>query len=194
MALLDPAPSRPGGPGTAARLGLVLLALFSAGVNETFAQAAAAREYQLKAVFLLNFAQFVDWPAPAFADAESPLVIGVLGDNPFDFHLEAAVRGEAAHGRPIVVNRYRRVEEVAVCHVLFISRSETSRLEQILAVLKGRPVLTVGEADAFARSGGMIRFVTDNNRIRLSINVAAARTAELTISSKLLRPAEIVAP
>jgi len=156
------------------------------------AQVAAAREYQIKAVFLFNFAQFVDWPPAAFPDATSPLVIGVLGDDPFKGYLDETVRGETVNNRPIVVQRFRRVEEIAACHVLFVSRSETSRLEQILAGLKDRSILTVGDDEDFARRGGMIRFVTDNNKVRLRINVNAAKAAKLTISSKLLRPAEIV--
>jgi hypothetical protein len=63
----------------------------------------------------------------------------------------------------------------------------------VLDSLKGRPILTVGDTDRFAGRGGMIRFVTDRNRIRLRINLEAATAANLKISSKLLRPAEIVA-
>jgi hypothetical protein len=90
------------------------------------------------------------------------------------------------------VRRCRRLEEAAQCHVLFISNSESARLPQILAALQAKPVLTVGESDSFSKSGGMIRFVTERNRIRMRINLAAATAAHLTISSKLLRPAEIV--
>src|SRR6266511_4381492 len=77
-------------------------------------------------------------------------------------------------------------------HILFISRSEGDRPRAILAGLKNRPVLTVSDADGFAERGGMIRFVTDRNRIRLQLNLAATEAAHLTISSKLLRVAEIV--
>jgi hypothetical protein len=152
----------------------------------------ASQEYRIKAVFLFNFAQFVDWPPEAFATPQSPFVIGVLGDDPFDGVLEEAIRGESTHARPLSVQRFRRVSEIESCHILFISRSESSRLPEILAALKGRSILTVGEAENFARGGGMIRFVTDNNRIRLRVNVDAARAANLRISSKLLRPAEII--
>jgi hypothetical protein len=165
--------------------------LFSSGVKAV-AQTSAAREYQIKAVFLFNFAQFVDWPSAAFPEARTPLVIGVLGEDPFKSYLDETVRGETVNNRPIIVQRYRRVEEIGICHVLFISRSENDRLEQILAGLKGRNILTVGDGEDFARDGGMIRFITDNNKVRLRINVEAAKAASLTISSKLLRPAEIV--
>ena len=155
---------------------------------------AQSTEYQVKAVFLFNFAQFVDWPNSAFPEAQAPLVIGVLGDDPFGAYLDETVRGEKVNNRPVIVQRYRSIGEIKSCHVLFISRSEMDRLEQILASLKGQSILTVGDFDGFARRGGMIRFVMEKNKIRLRIGLEAAKAANMTISSKLLRPAEIVAP
>lgn len=157
-------------------------------------ETANSDEYQIKAVFLYNFAHFTEWPASALDDANSPLVIGVLGDDPFSGSLDELVRGEKVNRHPLIVQRYRQAEDIKVCHVLFVSRSEMKHLERVLSTLKSRSVLTVGEADGFAKRGGMIRFVTENNKIRFRINVEAARAANLTISSKLLRAAEIVAP
>lgn len=156
------------------------------------AQAGSPTEYQLKAVFLFNFAQFVEWPASAFAAPDAPLVIGVLGEDPFGAYLDEVVRGEKVDGHPLEVLRYRRVEDISTCHILFISRTEQDRLESLVARLKDRTILTVGDAEHFARRGGMIRFVTEHNRIRLHINIKAAEAASLKLSSKLLRPADIV--
>src|ERR1700741_2837366 len=85
----------------------------------------ASREYQVKAVFLFNFAQFVDWPPAAFSGADAPLVIGILCDDPFGPYLDETVRDEKVADRPLEIQRYRRVDEIRTCHVLFISRSET---------------------------------------------------------------------
>jgi hypothetical protein len=156
------------------------------------AQSSPDPEYQIKAVFLFNFAHFVEWPASAFPNSQTPLVIGILGEDPFGPYLDETVRGETVNDRPLVVRRYRSVEEVTTCHILFISRREEGRLKSILESLRGRSVLTVSDVDRFARRGGMIRFVTDHHRIRFRINLEAARAAGLTLSSKLLRPAEIV--
>ncbi len=171
---------------------LVLSALLLSGGLGLSAQAEAPREYQLKAVFLFNFAQFVAWPSQAFADARTPLVIGVIGRDPFGAYLDETVRGETVNNRSLVVQRYGRVEDINTCHILFISRSEEGRLEQILATLRGRNILTVADADAFALPGVMILLVTVENKIRLRINLELAQAAHLRISSKLLRPAEIV--
>lgn len=151
-----------------------------------------SREYAIKAVFLFNFAQFVEWPAGTFADAKAPIVIGVLGDDPFGGFLDETVRGETVNRRPLLIQRYRRIEEIGACHLLFISTSEAERMEPLLTALRQRSILTVGDHDGFAANGGMIRFLSENNKVRLRINLAAAKSAGLTISSKLLRPAEIV--
>jgi hypothetical protein len=151
-----------------------------------------SREFQIKAVFLFNFAQFVEWPPDAFSDPTSPLVIGILGNDPFGPYLDEAVRGEKVNERSIVIVRFARIEDVAKCHILFISQSEAGRLEQDLASLKGKDVLTVSDLDDFSSLGGMIRFVTEKNKVRLRINNGAARAEGLRISSKLLRPSEVV--
>jgi hypothetical protein len=158
------------------------------------AQPAAPLEYGIKAVFLFNFARFVAWPPVAFADSQAPLVIGVLGDDPFGGALDEAASAETVNGHPLVVRRFRLVNDIGACHILFICRSEARRLDEILAALKDRSVLTVGDGDDFAQRGGMIRFATENNRVRLRINVEATQAAHLTLSSKLLRPADIVGP
>ncbi|HXA02484.1 MAG TPA: YfiR family protein [Cytophagaceae bacterium] len=149
-----------------------------------------SREYQVKAVFLFNFTQFVEWPSNAFS-AGAPMVIGILGDDPFGSYLDETVSGENVNGHPLVIQRYRKIEDVKSCHVLFISTSETNNIEQIVASLKGRSILTVSDTPGFIQQGGIIRFFTSNNKIQFQINPEAARAAGLSISSKLLRLAEI---
>jgi len=154
--------------------------------------AGAPSEYEVKAVFLFNFAQFVEWPAAAFADARSPFVIGVLGKDPFGPQLDTVVRGETVGHRSLVIERYRDVGELHNCNILFIARTELAQLPHILEVLKGRSVLTVTDAEYGDPAGVMIQLVNRSNRIKLRIDVGAARAGSLVISSKLLRPAEIV--
>jgi hypothetical protein len=169
--------------------GFVLLGFATPAVA---AEGAPSAEYQLKAVFLFNFAQFVEWPAQAYRDAQAPLVIGILGEDPFGAFLDRLVRGEKVGDRPLIVRRFQRVDDITECHILFISRSEAPTLSQVLGRLKGRSLLTVSDVDTFTRQGGIVRFVTENGKIRLRINVEAAKACELTISSKVLRPAMIV--
>jgi hypothetical protein len=149
-------------------------------------------EYQVKAVFLFNFAQFVEWPGQAFATPEAPFTICVLGEDPFGAGLDDAVKGENVQGHPLTVQRYRSVDEASPCQILFIGDSELARLDEILGRLAGRAILTVSDIDRAAERGAIVQFAHDRNRLRLRINVEKARAAGLTLSSKLLRPAEIV--
>ena len=167
------------------------LALLLSGHGGLFAQNAAAKEYQIKAAFLYNFAQFVEWPAEMFPDPQGPLVIGILGQDPFGATLDEIVQGEKVNNHPLAVQRFSRPEEIKNCHVLFVSQSEAGRLDKIFASQKNRSVLTVGDFEGFALHGGVIRFITEQNKIRLRINLEAAKSANLTISSKLLRIADV---
>jgi hypothetical protein len=155
--------------------------------------AEAPTEYQVKAVFVFNFARFVEWPPQAFTTPTEPFVIGILGTDPFGARLDEAVRGELVGEHPLQVRRFRNAGEIGPCQILYIDRSEGAQLSPVLAALNHRPTLTVTDLDGAAQRGVMIQFLTESSRIRLRINVEAARLAGLTISSKLLRPAEIVA-
>jgi len=172
--------------------GLVALLLLGTAGSPARAQTPATPEYQVKAVFLFNFAQFVEWPPKAFGDDQAPIVIGVLGDDPFGSYLDEAVQGERIGTHPLVARRFRRIEDITACHILFISRSEAGHFANLAPRLRALGILTVADFDGFIREGGIIQFVTVKNKIRLRINLEAARGASLMISSKLLRPAMIV--
>jgi hypothetical protein len=170
---------------------LVLFGFLALTVSCAWAQA-GSREYQLKAVFLYNFTQFTEWPTNAFSGTNSPVVIGVLGKDPFGRMLDETVRGETINGRPLVIRRYSSVDEIKECHVLFVSTAEANELSPIFSGIQNRPILTVGESDGFVLGGGIIRFAIADNKIRLRINLDAAKRANLSISSKLLRLADVV--
>jgi len=176
------------------RLWIVASVLLFSGALERPAQAEISKEYQVKAVFLFNFAQFVTWPTNAFPDAQTPLTVGVLGDDPFADFLDETVRGEKVGGHPLAIRHYQRVEDIQSCQILFVSRSESRRIKRILEDLKGRNILTVGDIEGFLKNGGAIRFVTEANKIHFRVNLEAAKSANLIISSKMLRLAEIVEP
>jgi len=152
------------------------------------------KDHRVKAVFLFNFAQFVEWPESAFRGPKDSLVVGVLGDDPFDDFLDEVVKGESVRDRPIEVKRFKRLEDIKECHVLFISAGEAARLDGSVAALKDRKILTVGESQDFLAQGGMIRFVEENGKVRFKINLEAVQDAELSISSKLLRVAQVTIP
>jgi YfiR/HmsC-like len=171
---------------------IILLSLVLLDGLSLRADASASKEYQVKAVFLFHFTEFVDWPSKSFPLETTPIVIGVLGEDPFGTYLDEVVRNEKVKNRSLVVQRYRKLEDIKLCHVLYVSAAEADHVEEISASLRARGILTVGETVEFVRSGGMVGFATGNGRLHLIINLEAAKAADLTISSKLLRSAEIV--
>jgi hypothetical protein len=157
------------------------------------AQTQVTREYQIKAVFLFNFTQFIEWPESSFAYSDEPMIIGILGDNPFGSSLNDAITGEKVNGHPLVVKHFEDYAQLGKCHILFINETETNKTEQIAAMLKEQNVLLVSDSSsAFLKLGGMIRLYTRGNQIKLQINLESTRAADLIVSSKLLRLAEIV--
>jgi len=148
-------------------------------------------EYELKAAFLYNFAKFVEWPAGSFADERSPFSICVLGDNPFGSAFDP-ILAKTVNGRPITV---RVIDDVAAsggCHLLFVSASEQAHVDAVIGALGTRNVLTASDMKKFSQAGGMISFVTVENKIRFEINVRAASRARIKISSQLLKLARTV--
>jgi YfiR/HmsC-like len=149
-------------------------------------------EYQVKAVFVFNFSRSLEWSPQSFTAPNAPFVIGILGNDPFGARLDEAVRGEQIDQHPLLVRRFRTMDEIGACQILYMHRSEGAQLQQILLAIDHRSTLTVSDLDRASERGVMIQFATENNRIRLRINVESAHAAGLTISSKLLRSAEIV--
>jgi YfiR/HmsC-like len=143
-------------------------------------------EYQVKAAFLYNFAKFVKWPDEAFAETNTPLVIGILGDNPFGSNLELAIKDKFINGHPLSLRAVVSLPEMKLCHVLFVCQKPKRNLAETLEVLKTCSVLTVSETEHFCEAGGMINFVMEGSRVSFEINDAAAKRAGLSISSKLL--------
>ncbi|HEV2329359.1 MAG TPA: YfiR family protein [Verrucomicrobiae bacterium] len=149
------------------------------------AQNGGYSEYQVKAAFLYNFGKFVEWPANDFASTNSPLVIGIYGDNPFGNDLDAVVRGRNINGHP-VVTREVTLNELKSCQILFIARSKQKSINEILRALDGAGVLTVTENMDPTEPGVMINFVLQSDRIRFEINNTEAEKVGLKLSSKLL--------
>lgn len=154
------------------------------------AQIAEVTEYEIKAAYLFNFAKFVDWPAETFADSTEPIIIAILGKDPFGKVLGETVSGKTVKGRKLVVERYKKIQDLHFCHILFISTSKRQRLAKILRQTKNQSILTVSELKNFIQAGGVIRLFNRGNKVRFDINLEAAKQAQLRISSRVLNLAE----
>ena len=155
-------------------------------------EAPAPSEYQIKAVFLLNFLKYVEWPAAAHSTTNSPFKIVHAGEDRFAPDFAAFAKSKTVDHRAVVLKRSAASDDWQRCHILFVGASERRNARNILSTVKGRPVLTVSESDNFIAEGGMINFVMKDNKVRLHINLAAAEKAGLKISSRLLGIADVV--
>jgi hypothetical protein len=160
--------------------------------GRTIGQTQASKEYQIKAAFLFNFVQFIEWPPTAFTNATAPFRIGVLGENPFGQALEEIVKNESIRNRSLVIKYSRRVEDMEDCQLVFIGKSEKGRLAELLPKLNFKEKLIVSEIEGFARRGGMINFYLEGSKVRFEINQEAAQREGLKISSQLLSLARII--
>jgi hypothetical protein len=174
-----------------AALAVSLCALTTLVSAATAPSPQAVSEYKVKAAFLFNFAKFVEWPERD--DDNDPVIIGIVGVDPFGENLDELVRDKTVGSRRIAIRRFAGLEQMEPCDILFISPSESSRLEDILKALDGTATLTVGEDEGFVHKGGIIRFFTQESKIRFEINVDAAEYEGLRLSSRLLQVARTVA-
>ena len=166
--------------------------LLLAGLFE-YAHTQERLEYKVKAAFLYNFAKFVEWPDLQENDPTLPFILGVLGGDPFGPELDI-ISSKNINGRHILIKRFQTIDDVTACNMLFIGLSRPAMLKEALKKIHGQPILSIGETEDFAQSGGIIGFVEKQNRIRFEINLKAAQSAGLNISSKLLKLAIIVEP
>ncbi|MGD0785870.1 MAG: YfiR family protein [Sedimentisphaerales bacterium] len=183
----------------------VILALLA--VQQVRGDSASTREYQVKAAFLYNFIMFVDWPPEKMPAADEPMIIGIIGKDPFENAFEP-VKDKQVNGRKVVVKRFKGLEEIKKsakpemdkefeeirkCHLLFICSSEKGVSKEIAELVKDYSVLTVGDVPGFIESGGgMINFVLEEEKVRFEINKTNAEQCKLQIRSQLLRLAKRV--
>lgn len=165
---------------TSRRALAVVLAMLAFTPAPVLAQRTAAED-EIKAVFLFNFAKYVDWPP---AQEVTPLRLCVPTNPRFLATLRDAVQGEAVNGRPLVATGLDGLDAARQCHILYVGNAATRNAASWLAAVRGRGTLTVG--DGRLTDGLVIAFVTDQNRIRFDISRAAEHRQQLSISSRLL--------
>lgn len=158
---------------------------------DAFAGPEELPEYKVKAIFIYNFANFVEWPADKLPKPDKIMTLCVLGDDPFGAYLND-IKGRTIKGRTVESKTTMSIEKAKNCDVLFVSDSEKSNVAKILGDLKDHKILTISDMDGFLEAGGIIQFVLDNRKVRFLINMGAAKRAGFRISSKLLELAKEV--
>lgn len=161
--------------------------LKSAETMNNSAASQAVSEYEVKAAYLYYFAKFVDWPPDALRTQNAPIIIGIVGDDEFGVTIESIVRGKTIQEHPIMIRLLKWSSDLSACHIVFIGSSEQKRINQIVELLKSRPVLTVTETEDASQTRGIVNFFVQVDRIQFEVDVNGAERAHLKISSKLIR-------
>ena len=160
------------------------------------AQSSPYTPYQHKALYLFNFAKYTEWPKDAFASDDAPFVIGILGADPFGKDLDI-IKGKTIKGRKLEVKYFKTAAEVSGCHMLFISSSESNRLDQAMSVIGNSSILTIAEMAEFFQQSGMIKLVAEQKSsgamtVGFEINIGATERASLKLDTQLLKLAKPV--
>ena len=143
-------------------------------------------EERVKAAYLYRFPNYIEWPAAAFAKPESPYVLAVLGDDNIVDELNRISAGRMINNRPVTVRKLQGGELPPGIHLLFIGRSERSRLPQLARQVNGKPVLIVTETDGALVQGSMINFRIADDRVRFEVSLESVEKTELKLSARLL--------
>jgi hypothetical protein len=170
-----------------ATLSLVLTLLGS----RAHAQAPAG-EAQIKAAFVYNFLKFVEWPSDASARATDPLIVVIVGDGPTAGAIEEFLTTKHVGDRAIAIRHLGWDQSLVGVHAAFVSEDDPRRLRRLLVAASSAGVLSIGEGAGFASNGGVIALLLVDRRVRFDIDIDAATTARLRISSKLLALGRVV--
>jgi hypothetical protein len=172
---------------------LTALALLLVGWSGPTVAEDRAVEYGVKAVFLERFARFVEWPQDALGEPTAPFKITVLGDDPFAGLLEKAYASRPIRGRVVEVRHVAKASEIGPCHLLFVPASMARSLDEVLAQVRGRPLLLVGDTRGFGETGIHLNFFLEADKVRFELNSGALRQSGLTVSyllQQVARPIE----
>lgn len=187
-------------------LGIPILALLAlvgqAGMGSVLASSAEVEavsngkgdvaEYSLKAAFLYNFIRFTTWPKERFENESSPIVLMVVGKDPFGEILDETFAGKKVGGRRVELRRVAKLPKEPDCHLLFVTGMNAKDRRALLERCRSRSILVVGEDEGFGEEGACANFYVEKNKVRFEINPDEVKAQKLTISSELLKLAKIV--
>lgn len=164
----------------------IVLNMCSASLTYADTSERELAEYQVKALFLYNFANFVEWPKGAFATAESPIRLCLYGDVPFGLFLDQ-VDGTLIGDRELKVDRTNNLENIRDgCQILFVGDEKKVILPTFWDEIKYFYVLSIGEESGFADKGGVVNIMRTTDQVQFEINITNAIENGLFVSSDLL--------
>ena len=151
---------------------------------------APALERRVKAAFLYKFLGYADFAAHSFADASTPVSVGVFGADDMAAELTRIAAGRQVAGRAIAVRALREQDLAQPMHVLFVAGPDDVRAARLLRAANAQ--LTVTECDGGLPTGSVINFMIVDERVRFDVSLDAAEKKNVKLSSRLLTVANRV--
>ena len=138
--------------------------------------------------FLLNCAYFGKWPGANDPQVSKVIRIGVLGRDTLgktlDVVSERAQSSWFANGRIFIERSYNPMA-LKNSHIVFVSDSESDKLDSILAAFQDKPVLLVSEIQGFGQHGGTIEVRILEEHLRFILNLSELKRIHVDVSSRM---------
>ncbi len=149
-------------------------------------------EYTVKAELLFSFLKYSKFPEGTFAHKKSPIVVLVIGDDPFGPLLKAAFAKKQLNGRSIQIRRLKRIPRRTYAHLVFAHGIDEKGQSKLINELCGRPCLLVADTPGFAEAGGFINLYSDEGKVRFEINASCMKTTGVQLKADFLKLARII--
>ncbi|MGD9158826.1 MAG: YfiR family protein [Desulfobacteraceae bacterium] len=152
-------------------------------------------EYTLKAVYLERISRFLEWPPKSNSPwADNYFIIGVLGETQIGKTMEALYATRKIKNKQIKIHYFSTLEKIEECHILYIGPSKSKELNQILALTRNKPIVTVGDTEGYSEKGVLVNFFIENSKLRFEINERGFYESGILIDSLLLKVARVINP
>ncbi len=161
------------------RIHIYLASLLASWMQPGFA--ASVDERDMKAALIYNFAVYTSWPN----NADKAFNICMFEADQESLN-EAMLERKVLNGKSVHVRNIHDIEDVKACQVLFMEDATTKDEKHLLQQLQKYSVLFVHNGQK-QTDASMIHIELVDKRYHFSINHQAAKDANLTLSSKLLR-------
>lgn len=151
------------------------------------------QEYDLKAILLERFTQYLEWPENSnMSDASAPFIIGVVGDDPFDGTLETTYSDLKIKNKNVVIKYFDSFRGTQICNLVFISSSMKNNIDSIVNYFSDKPILLVSDVKGFGEKGVLINIFLENNYPKYELHEKKMEALGFKINFRLKRSASII--
>ena len=149
---------------------------------------AADVEYQIKASYLYNFLQFVNFPKESLTESQE-IHVCILGVDLFGDALDE-IDGASTPQGTLKISRlgpYKSSTPVDKCNVLYFSISENAETETVMGQIDPRRILTISEYSPFIPYGGLIELYRKKDSIRFRVNENLVKETHFKVAAQLVQ-------